>query len=82
MWDFASAKLISNVQWSESIDGEAQKSSLLYTTSFSRGHESPVGKCNNRFIIAGGSNRNELKIFTSESYRVYIINLHIRRLRP
>lgn len=72
VWDFASGKLISNVQWSETIDGESQKSSLLYSASFSRGTSSPVGSCNNRFIMAGGSNRNELKIFTSESYRVYI----------
>lgn len=80
VWDFDSGKLISNIQWSELIDGQAQKSSLLYSASFSRGNSSPLGPCSNRFIMAGGSDRNEMKIFTSESYRVHIINLNTRRL--
>lgn len=68
LWDWESGKLLSNVSWA-GLDSDSAHTSLLYSASFSRGKESPVGPCNNRFMIAAGSNSNEIRVYTADAQR-------------
>ena len=72
IWDWRTRKLIDSICWS-GAEGEMRTSSLLYSASYSRGTESLAGPCHNRFIIAGGCNSNEMRIFTADSHRVFFL---------
>ena len=61
MWDFASGKRIEIVSWNSKLYGHGdQEPCLLYAAQFSKG--TPAGE-EPRFIAAGGSGRNEAKVF-------------------
>jgi COMPASS component SWD3 len=67
IWDFGSGQLISELAWKGAEGTDA--TCMIYSASYSRGTESSAGPCSNRFIIAGGTASNEMRIFTSDSHR-------------
>lgn len=68
LWDWESGKLLKTVAWN-GAESESTQTSLLYSASFSRGTDSPAGPCRNRFILAAGSNKNEIRVYTADSQR-------------
>ena len=69
VWDWATGKLLSNISWNMN-DTESMKACYVYSASFSKGRECSAGPCQNRFILAGGTNLNEVRMYTTESQRV------------
>ncbi|KAJ3260471.1 hypothetical protein HK103_000613 [Boothiomyces macroporosus] len=69
LWDWQTGSLIKSVNWNSDPEIPA---CLLYSAVYSKGtaHSGDMLHQRNRFVLAGGSGLNEVRLFSTESFRV------------